>query len=87
MLENILAFIGDISDVAVISVGGVGHLLDSAIGQSDSVWSLDIAGTIGGLLSVEVRLENVNVITKNSRNINETDNPSLLTRDLNDVKY
>jgi len=30
-------FIGDISDVAVISVGGVGHLLDSAIGQSDSV--------------------------------------------------
>ena len=35
--KNILAFIGDISDVAVISVGGVGHLLDSAIGQSDSV--------------------------------------------------
>jgi len=31
-------------------------VLDSAVGESDGVRSLDIAGTIGGLLTVEVRL-------------------------------
>ena len=56
MSENILAFVGDISDVSVISVGAVLHVLDSAIGKSDGVRSLDIAGTIGSLLGVEVGL-------------------------------
>jgi len=50
------SLVGDLSHVSVISVGGVGHLLDSAIGKSDSVGSLDIAGTIGSLLGVEVGL-------------------------------
>ena len=81
------SFVGHLGNIAVIAVGGVGHLLDSAVGESHGVGALDIAGTIGGLLSVEVRLENVNVITKKSRNINQTDNPSLHTRDLNDAKY
>ena len=56
MSENILAFVGDISDVSVIAVGAVLHVLDSAIGKSDGVGSLDIAGAIGSLLSVEVGL-------------------------------
>merc|ERR1712209_101489 len=50
------ALVGDISDVSVISVGGVLHVLDSAIGKSHGVRSLDIAGSIGGLLGVEVGL-------------------------------
>ena len=50
------ALVGDISDVSVISVGGVLHVLDSAIGKSDGVSTLDVAGTIGSLLSVEVSL-------------------------------
>jgi len=48
--------VGDISDKSIISIAGVGHSLDSAIGKSDRVRSLDIAGTIRGLLSVEVGL-------------------------------
>ena len=50
------ALVGDISDVSVISVGRVLHVLDSAIGKSDGVSTLDVAGTIGSLLSVEVSL-------------------------------
>jgi len=50
------ALVGDVSDVAVVSIGGVLHVLDSAVGKSDGVRSLDIAGTIGGLLTVEVGL-------------------------------
>jgi len=50
------SLVGDLSDIAVISVGGVGHLLDPAVGESHSVGTLDIAGTIGGLLGVEVGL-------------------------------
>jgi len=50
------ALVGDVSDVAVVSIGGVLHVLDSAIGKSDGVRSLDIAGTIGDLLTVEVGL-------------------------------
>ena len=50
------ALVGDISHVSVVSVGGVLHVLDSAIGKSNGVRSLDIAGTIGSLLSVEVGL-------------------------------
>ena len=45
--------IGHISDESVISVAGVGHMLDSAVGKSNRVRSLDIAGTIRGLLGVE----------------------------------
>jgi len=48
------SLVGDLSNIAVISVGGVGHLLDPAVGKSHSVGALDVAGTIGGLLSVEV---------------------------------
>jgi len=47
------ALIGDISNISIISIGGVGHSLDSAIRKSNSVRSLDIAGTIRGLLSIE----------------------------------
>merc|ERR1712152_67603 len=47
------SLIGDISNISIITIGGVGHSLDSAIRKSNSVGSLDIAGTIGGLLSVE----------------------------------
>ena len=50
------SLVGDLSNIAVISVGSVGHLLDPAVGESHSVGTLDIAGTIGGLLGVEVGL-------------------------------
>merc|ERR1712209_334525 len=47
------ALIGDISDISIISIAGVANVLDSAIGKSNRVRSLDIAGSIRGLLSVE----------------------------------
>jgi len=47
------ALIGDIGNISVISIGGVGHSLDSAVRKSNSVRSLDIAGTIRGFLSIE----------------------------------
>merc|ERR1719188_1917141 len=47
------ALIGDISNISIISIGGVGYSLDSAIRKSNSVRSLDIAGTIRGLLCIE----------------------------------
>ena len=50
------ALVGHISDISVISIGRVGNLLDSAVGKGNGVRSLDIAGTIGGLLGVEVGL-------------------------------
>merc|ERR1719264_674900 len=50
------SLVSHLSNIAVIAVGGVGHLLDPAVGKSHSVGSLDIAGTVGGLLSVEVGL-------------------------------
>ena len=50
------SLVGDISDVSVISVGGVLDVLDSAVGKSHGVSTLDITGTIGSLLSVEVGL-------------------------------
>jgi len=50
------SLVGHISDIAVIAVGRVGNLLDSAVRKGNSVRSLDIAGTIRGLLGVEVGL-------------------------------
>ena len=50
------SLVGDISDKSVISIGGVLDSLDSAIGKSNSVRSLDIAVSIIGLLLVEVGL-------------------------------
>jgi len=50
------SLVGHISDISVISVGDVLDVLDSAIGKSHGVSTLDIAGTIGGLLSIEVGL-------------------------------
>merc|ERR1712209_351882 len=47
------ALIGDIGDISIISIAGVANVLDSAIGKSNRVRSLDIAGSIRGLLSVE----------------------------------
>merc|ERR1712209_164421 len=47
------ALIGDIGDISIISIAGVANVLDSAIGKSNRVGSLDIAGSIRGLLSVE----------------------------------
>merc|ERR1712018_588875 len=50
------SLVGHISNISVISVGDVLDVLDSAIGKSHGVSTLDIAGTIGGLLSIEVGL-------------------------------
>merc|ERR1719347_589072 len=35
--------IGDISNISIITIRGVGHMLDSTIGKSNGVGSLDIA--------------------------------------------
>jgi len=50
------SLIGDISNISIISIGGVLDMLDSAIRKSNRVSSLNIAGTIRGLLSIEVSL-------------------------------
>ena len=50
------SLIGDISNISIISIRRVGDSLDSAIRKSNSVRSLDIAGTIWGLLSIEAWL-------------------------------
>merc|ERR1719436_599428 len=50
------SLVGHLSNIAVISVGSVSDLLDPAVGESHGVGTLDIAGTIGGLLSIEVGL-------------------------------
>merc|ERR1719449_138030 len=50
------SIVGHISNIAVIAVGDVLDVLDSAVGKSHGVSTLDIAGTIGGLLSIEVGL-------------------------------
>jgi len=50
------SLVGHIGNIAVISVGGVGHVLDPAVGKSHGVRSGDIAGTIGLLLALEVGL-------------------------------
>jgi len=50
------SLVGHIGNIAVISVGGVGHVLDSAIGKSHGVRSGHVAGTIGLLLALEVGL-------------------------------
>merc|ERR1712018_52121 len=50
------SLVGHISNISVISVGDVLDVPDSAIGKSHGVSTLDIAGTIGGLLSIEVGL-------------------------------
>ena len=50
------SLIGDISDKSIISIGGVLDSLDSAIGKSNRVRSLDIAVSIVGFLLVEVGL-------------------------------
>ena len=48
------SLIGDISDKSIISIGGILDSLDSAIGKSNRVRSLDIAVSIVGFLLVEV---------------------------------
>merc|ERR1719297_615874 len=50
------SLVGHISDISVISVAGVLHVLDSAVRKGNRVGSGDVAGTIGLLLSVEVGL-------------------------------
>ena len=47
------SLVGHIGDVSIIPIGGVGHELDSTVGKSYRVGALDIAGSIGSLLSVE----------------------------------
>merc|ERR1719322_1484273 len=47
------SLIGDISNISIITIGSVGHSLDSAIRKSNSVGSLNIAGSIRCLLSIE----------------------------------
>ena len=46
--------IGDLSNVAVVRVGVVVHVLDAAVRESNRVRSLSVAGTIIGLGGVEV---------------------------------
>jgi len=50
------SLVGHISHIAVIPVGGVLHVLDSAVGKSNGVRSGNVAGTIGLLLALEVGL-------------------------------
>ena len=50
------SLIGHISNISIITIGGVGDMLDSAVRKGNRVGSLGIAGTIRGLLSVEVGL-------------------------------
>merc|ERR1711911_209130 len=45
------ALVGDVSDEAVIAVGGVLHVLDSAIRKGDRVRSGNVAGLDGSLVS------------------------------------
>jgi fibronectin-binding autotransporter adhesin len=50
------ALVGDLGDITVVVVGGVGHGLDSAVGKGNLVGSLDVSGGIGVLGSLEVSL-------------------------------
>ena len=50
------SLVGHISNISIITIGGVGDMLDSAVRKSNRVGSLGIAGTIRGLLGVEVSL-------------------------------
>ena len=50
------SLVGHISNISIITIGGVGDMLDSAVRKGNRVGSLGIAGTIRGLLSVEVGL-------------------------------
>merc|ERR1719336_449867 len=50
------ALVGHISDESIVAVGGVGHMLDPAVGESHGVGALHVRGTVGGLLGVEGRL-------------------------------
>ena len=50
------SLVGNVGNIAVIAVGGVGHVLDSSIGQSHGVRPGHVAGTIGLLLTLEVGL-------------------------------
>ena len=50
------ALVSHVGDETVISVGGVLHVLDSAVGKSDRVGSGHVAGAIRSLLGLEVGL-------------------------------
>ena len=50
------SLVGHIGDVSIITVRGVDHTLDSAIGKSHRVGALDVAGAIGGLIGAEAGL-------------------------------
>ena len=50
------SLVSHLSNIAVIAVGGVGHVLDPAVGKSNRVRSGHVAGTIGLLLALEVGL-------------------------------
>jgi len=50
------ALVGHIGDEAIITVGGVLHMLDPAVGKSHRVGSGNVGGTIGALLGLEVGL-------------------------------
>ena len=50
------SLVGHISNVSIITVGGVGDTLDSTIGKSNRVGALGVAGAIGGLVGAEAGL-------------------------------
>ena len=50
------ALVGHVSDVAVIAVGGVLHVLDTAVREGNGVGAGNVGGTIGLLGGVEVGL-------------------------------
>ena len=50
------ALVGDVSDEAVITVGGVLDMLDPAVGKGNRVRSGNVGGAVRGLLGLEVGL-------------------------------
>jgi len=47
------ALIGDLSNISVVTVGGICHMLGSTIGKSNGVRSGGVTSSILGLSSVE----------------------------------
>jgi len=57
------SFIGDISNISIISVGGVFHMLSTAVRKSNRVGSSNSSGAISSFLSIE---SSIGVVVSNS---------------------
>ena len=51
-----LAFIGDLSNISIVSVRVIGYMLDTAVRKSHRVGSIHSAGTVTSLFCVEVSI-------------------------------